>query len=368
MLSLGTDCASLFFMGFIAFRFKFSLAKVLIYLTLAVFCGPGFISLVQAQECLLSYQAPQFKPLISLKKFKTLLKQAPEYRKQLESTSLKIVKVQEEIANSGITHRGVYRVQLEDGKNLILKIALEPESPLKLHVIDRDSRESLITIESNLDQSFVIQNILAEQNLAPKIYGVLNKPALEELAKEFRRVNPWLDKNFLDQEKRIGILMEEIPDAWNGAGQAPINYPLPKSPQLLRKKIQAIYQALSFYQIYVADLQIFMSTNSHAYLADLDFAVHTPNLSFDYSKHTEPEYQNFIEKIQSAIPFAESLNKKSKAPDMESFLLEEMQNLHQQGKSFQQISKWLNKNYPRSLRGKYWRSDDVSRVLVLDSY
>lgn len=338
--------------------------QVLFFLTLALIFAPGLIPKGQAQQCLDSYQETSFHPRMSLSAFEALLKSAPKYRKHLEESSYKIVKVLDEISNSGITHRGVYRVQLENGKILVLKLALEHENPVSVYIKNSDSITSMAAIKSDLDKTFVIQNLLAEQQLAPKIYALLTKTALEKLSKEFRKVNPWLDKDFLEQENRIGILMEEIPDPWNGAGQPPINYQLPTNPHLLQKKIQSIYQALSFYQIFVADLQIFMSSNSRAYLADLDFAVYAPQANLNYSQKAEQEYQNFIEKIQMTTAFAQKPNKKTKAPALELFLLEQLISLHKDGNSFQQISKWLNKHYPYSLRSKNWRSDDVKRVLT----
>jgi hypothetical protein len=107
-----------------------------------------------------------------------------------------------------------------------------------------------------------------------------------------------------------------------------------------------------------------MSSHSRAYLADLDFAVHAPEANLNYSEKAEQEFQNFIEKIQTSTSFAQKANKKTKAPAIETFLLSEMISLHKERKSFQQISKWLNKNYPYSLRSKNWRSDDVQRVLT----
>jgi len=167
----------------------------------------------------------------------------------LESMSIEmssILSIGRDVANSGNNHLGVYEVQTAEGRRA-LKVTWEP----------RDL------------PSMVIQNEMAEEGLAPRLYGILSAESLRAAAPRFLAV----DKDALPQLMGGAELMEFIPEAWHVTEVTP----LPDSaarwnlPAILAR-INHMEKRLYEKNISLVDPQVVIDAEGVAHLIDFDGA------------------------------------------------------------------------------------------------
>ena len=290
------------------------------------------------------------------------LAQSDIYRKELEFSPPRIAKVIEEIANGGTTHRGVYRVLLEDGRRLVLKISTEAGNVNSVLVPTRNNQ--LVSVERNFNDTLVIQNFLAVRGVSPQIHALYDEKSLVAMFSKLKKANPFLVKKDLVSEERIGILMDDMGDAWNGAGATPINFKLSISKLNLVKQLSRIKKMLAKYHLYVSDQQIFINENGDVRLADLDFSVYVPGINPRYKMSVKNEAEHVFERLTNQIPFGwlrkgHRLVKNKEEQHYLSFILK----MHKEGSTALEIANILNQEAPRSNRGLRWLSADIERIL-----
>jgi hypothetical protein len=300
------------------------------------------------------------------KRLEGLLSQSQYYRAQLENAHLEIVKIEDEIANSGNTHRGVYRVRLKSGESLVLKIASESPEIDNVSIWDKSTLQSTLlgSFPRKFNETLVIQNFLASFGVAPKIHGILSSTQLNGLYPQLAAVNPFLDKQDFRSKKWVGIVMDEMKDPWNGAGSVPINYKFPENNRKFMAKIRNVYEVLQYFQIYVADLQIFINPRGEAFVADLDFSVYARGVPLDYSNFAKNHYDSIKESILRSAPFGWRFdtNRRLQIKAEEQVLAEKILDLKSKGLSDRDVAVQLNLEHPFSLRRKRWKAQDVNRV------
>lgn len=286
------------------------------------------------------------------------------YRQTLEKSPPSIAKVIEEVSNGGSTHRGVYRVQLVDGKTMILKIS---------KVDTHETRSTLVVteklgskhFEGTFNESLVIQNELANVGVSPKVHALYDSKRLKALFPELKKAHPALRLLDLIQEPVMGILMDDMGDVWNGAGRVPINFKVQTTSKPSKEKFQLIADALKELRIFIPDLQIFVNPQGDVYLADLDFAIYTKSFLNPINQEGLSDIPTQLsEQISEAVPFGYSHQGRRYEKDAyEQWVLKKMNDLSKQRFTSLQIANWLNKNkyYGRSQRP--WVSSDIQRVL-----
>lgn len=345
-----------------SYVFQSKIIPFMLGVYLLVTCVTNANSVIQ---CHRFYKAQAYQKIDFIKEIKSLegqLAQSDVYRNELELAPPRIVKIIEEIANGGTTHRGVYRVLLADGRRLVLKISTEASNINSLLVPTNNNR--WVSVERNFNQTLVLQNFLAERGISPQIHAAYSQSHLVEMFSMLKKVNPFLAKKDLVDEGRIGILMEDMGDAWNGAGATPINFQMSISKLTFKKKLAEIKETIEKYHLFISDQQIFINENGDVHLADLDFSVYVPGINPIYKMSVKDEANHFFDKIVDQIPYGWSKkgHRLIKNKEEQQYLLS-IWNMHKDGATSLEIANILNQKAPHSNRGLRWLSADIERVL-----
>ncbi len=168
--------------------------------------------------------------------------------------------------DSGQRTSGLYRVRTPDG--------------IKALKVYR-STERFPTWLGSLSESILMQEHFGECGLAPSVQGIILPEALDSLTESgvwvfssglrYTREGGALQKIPASETSTFGILMDEIPNAWNYpfSNSKPTNFATWSRPRI-RERLKAIHIALSQHHIFARDLQYFISGEGELYLADFD--------------------------------------------------------------------------------------------------
>jgi len=176
----------------------------------------------------------------------TVTRKVQAYLSSISIEMSLITSIGRDVANSGNNHLGVYEVQTAEGR-----------------------RALKVTWESRDAASMVIQNAMAEEGLAPRLYGILSADSLRAAAPRFLAA----DKDALPHLMGGGELMDFIPDAWHVTEVTPV----PDSavrwnlPAILAR-IDHMEKRLFEKNISLVDPQVVIDGNGVAYLIDFDGA------------------------------------------------------------------------------------------------
>lgn len=155
------------------------------------------------------------------------------------------------VSDSGANHLGVYRIKTAQGW-MVLKTRYEP----------RDTT------------SMGIQEVLAEEGLAPRLHGIIDGRELRAAAPRFMEADEVATPQIMVQ----GEVMEEIPGAWN-VTHSPYGTPIGARKWDRKKmlaKIDLIERRLLEQKIVLEEPQIGISAGGEPYLLDLDGATYSP--------------------------------------------------------------------------------------------
>lgn len=167
--------------------------------------------------------------------------------------------------DSGQRTSGLYRVRTPDG--------------IKALKVYR-STERFPTWLGSLSDSVLMQEHFGERGLAPRVQGIIHPETLDSLTESgtwdfsggFRYSREGgVQKTPASETTTFGILMDEIPNAWNYplSNSKPTNFEK-WSRTRIRERLKAIHTALSQHHILTRDLQYFISGEGEIYLADFD--------------------------------------------------------------------------------------------------
>lgn len=202
------------------------------------------------------------------RKLETKFEQFIKFKKE----SPPIRSIDREVAKSGISNDGIFRVTLEDGRKKILKISV-------VHYKDpRDAWND--PVPHDIPAVVIIQNKLAEFGIAPQVHGILLWPQLKKFKDRFKEVAPWFvgQRNRTEGSVLCGILMDEIPGAWNlKENRPPKGFVFDWNQQTIERRIAAVMRAIDTLQIQIIDQQIAIDKYGNVGAIDLDHSQFVPN-------------------------------------------------------------------------------------------
>ena len=277
----------------------------------------------------------------------------------------RIVSVIEEISNSGTTHLGVYRVKTDSGAVLVLKIsAINDNNISKTSIVNKSG--SRVSVSAKFYNTFIIQNHLANLGLSPRIHGLIGKESIEKLYRKLKRVNKYLTRTQIAGDNIIGLLMDDMGDVWNGAGETPINFRVKSSLLNLKSKFSLVANALAELRIFIPDLQIFVSPEGRVYLADLDFAVYTGDLPSPagHSELISEKAKYLLQKIEASPRYGYRIvDKRLRKNEYEQAVLKVINNNLQNERDYLRVASLLSKwGYKTRIQTDF-SSYDIKRII-----
>lgn len=208
-----------------------------------------------------------------------MLDRANEFRRLSKGADY-VTGIFENLSQDGNNNNGVYRLSTQDGAAVI-----------KILPLYHDHSDSLI-------EQIILQNFLADLGYAPRVYAVLGKDQLREILfpEECRRIFAEypcprsVSEEFYNaltgtQGYELGIVMEEIPEAWNilRSTRVPSSW-RQWDLRIIEARLKEIERTLKLLNILPLDAQPAVSATGEVFLIDVaHYYWNTPD-GFEYGK------------------------------------------------------------------------------------